>query len=228
MQVAPSCGQFFNSCKWRHLVAKFGTNASGATISWRDNSSLDAIPWVRCASGNVYLIFLYFCFFFFSISRWSLWLRGATWSPLSELRPEHHSAAINIILIVMHIQQEIHFKEWEKYTLNIRKIHLKVSELRPEPLPALVGNNWAHIGGVGCELVITYQETGLLLLPVPVQEGSPQMRRRSKQFDPFPPGWGPGGGASNFGPLPSLVGTGTEKINLRLWGGVKKKTQFFW
>ena len=53
MQVAPSCGQFFNSCKWRHLVAKFGTNASGATISWRDNSSLDAIPWVRCASGNV-------------------------------------------------------------------------------------------------------------------------------------------------------------------------------
>ena len=35
-------------------MAKFGTNASGATISWRDNSSLDAIPWVRCASGNVY------------------------------------------------------------------------------------------------------------------------------------------------------------------------------
>ena len=56
MQVAPSCGQFFNSCKWRHLVAKFGTNASGATISWRDNSSSDAIPWVRCASGNVYTI----------------------------------------------------------------------------------------------------------------------------------------------------------------------------
>ena len=55
MQVAPSCGQFFNSCKWRHLVAKFGTNASGATISWRDNSSLGAIPWVRCASGNVLL-----------------------------------------------------------------------------------------------------------------------------------------------------------------------------
>ena len=54
MQVAPSCDQFFNSCKWRHLVAKFGTNASGATISWRDNSSLDAIPWVRCASGNVF------------------------------------------------------------------------------------------------------------------------------------------------------------------------------
>ena len=54
MQVTPSGGQYFNSCKWRHLVAKFGTNASGATISWRDNSSLDAIPWVRCASGNVY------------------------------------------------------------------------------------------------------------------------------------------------------------------------------
>ena len=46
----------FNSCKWRRLVAKFGTNASGATISWRDNSSLDAIPWVRCASGNVLVL----------------------------------------------------------------------------------------------------------------------------------------------------------------------------
>ena len=31
----------------------------------------------------------------------------------------------------------------------------------------------------------------MLLLPVPVQEGSPQMRRRSKQFDPFPPGGDP-------------------------------------
>ena len=29
-------------------------------------------------------------------------------------------------------------------------------------------------------MVITYQETGLLHLPVPVQEGSPQMRRWSK------------------------------------------------
>ena len=28
MQVAPSGGQICNSCKWRHLVAKFGTNAS--------------------------------------------------------------------------------------------------------------------------------------------------------------------------------------------------------
>ena len=37
-------------------MAKFGTNASGATISWRDISSLDAIPWVRCAFGNVYFI----------------------------------------------------------------------------------------------------------------------------------------------------------------------------
>ena len=90
------------------------------------------------------------------------------------------------------------------------------------PLPALVGNNRAHVGGVGCELVITYQETGLLRLRVPVRGGSPPRGRRSKQFDPFPPGWGPGGGASNFGPLPSLVGTGTEKINLRLWEASKK------
>ena len=74
-------------------------------------------------------------------------------------------------------------------------------------LPALVGNNRAHVGGVGCELVITYQETGLLRRRVPVRGGSPPRGRRSKQFDPFPPGWGPGGGASNFGPLPPWVGT---------------------
>ena len=33
MQVVPSGGQICNQCKWRHLVAKFGTNASGA-IWW--------------------------------------------------------------------------------------------------------------------------------------------------------------------------------------------------
>ena len=33
MQVAPSGGQICNQFKWRHLVAKFGTNASG-TIWW--------------------------------------------------------------------------------------------------------------------------------------------------------------------------------------------------
>ena len=27
MQVAPSGGQICNECKWRHLVAKFATNA---------------------------------------------------------------------------------------------------------------------------------------------------------------------------------------------------------
>ena len=36
------------------------------------------------------------------------------------------------------------------------------------------------IGGGGCKLVITYQETGLLHLPGTVQEGAPQMRRWSK------------------------------------------------
>ena len=30
MQVAPSGGQICNACKWRHLVAKFATYASGA------------------------------------------------------------------------------------------------------------------------------------------------------------------------------------------------------
>ena len=67
MQVAPSGGQICNKCKWCHLVAKFGTNASCA-IWWPSlelmqvepplageiTQALDAIPWVRCASGNVF------------------------------------------------------------------------------------------------------------------------------------------------------------------------------
>ena len=32
MQVAPSSGQICNKCKWRHLVAKFATNVSGAML----------------------------------------------------------------------------------------------------------------------------------------------------------------------------------------------------
>ena len=32
MQVAPSGGQICNLCKWRHLVAKFATNASGVML----------------------------------------------------------------------------------------------------------------------------------------------------------------------------------------------------
>ena len=69
MQVVPSGGQICNKCKWCHLVvAKFGTNASCA-IWWPSleliqvepplageiTQVLDAIPWVRCASGDVFL-----------------------------------------------------------------------------------------------------------------------------------------------------------------------------
>ena len=66
LQVAPSSGQICNICKWCHLVAKFAINASGA-IWWPNlqliqvvpsgeiTQVLDAIPWVRCASGNVFL-----------------------------------------------------------------------------------------------------------------------------------------------------------------------------
>ena len=38
MQVAPSGGQICNKCKWCHLVAKFGTNASCAL--WWPNLEL--------------------------------------------------------------------------------------------------------------------------------------------------------------------------------------------
>ena len=51
----------------------------------------------------------------------------------------------------------------------------------PAPLPALVGNKRVH-RGVGDVLVITYQETALLLLPATVLEGPPQKRRSSMAF----------------------------------------------
>ena len=38
MQVAPSGGKICNSCKFRHLVAKFATNVSGAI--WLPNLQL--------------------------------------------------------------------------------------------------------------------------------------------------------------------------------------------
>ena len=37
-QVAPSGGQICNQCQWRHLVAKFATDASGST--WWENLQL--------------------------------------------------------------------------------------------------------------------------------------------------------------------------------------------
>ena len=50
----------------------------------------------------------------------------------------------------------------------------KIYGLYAWTLPVLVGNNRAHVGGVGCEFVITYQETGLLrlrtLLPAPLKK----------------------------------------------------------
>ena len=82
MQVTQPGGKICNLCKWCHLVAKFATNASGAIWwpnlelmqvapsggqfyklykkqeKWYGVASLtqviDSIPWVRCASGNVY------------------------------------------------------------------------------------------------------------------------------------------------------------------------------
>ena len=63
MQVVPSGGQICNQCKWRHLVAKIGTNACDA-IWWTilqlmqiaPSQVIDSIPWVRCASGNVFVL----------------------------------------------------------------------------------------------------------------------------------------------------------------------------
>ena len=43
MQVVPSGGQICNQCKWRHLVAKFATNASGA-IWWPNLQLMQVAP----------------------------------------------------------------------------------------------------------------------------------------------------------------------------------------
>ena len=72
MQVAPSGGQMQNQCKKRHLVAKIGTNTSYklhhllAKLGTNTSDAtfkliyvikmiqlIEAMPWVRCASGNV-------------------------------------------------------------------------------------------------------------------------------------------------------------------------------
>jgi len=41
MKVPPSGGQICNLCKWRHLVAKFATNTSGAI--WWSNLQLKQV-----------------------------------------------------------------------------------------------------------------------------------------------------------------------------------------
>ena len=43
MQVVPSGGQIRNQCKWRHLVAKFATYASG-TIWWSNLQLMQVAP----------------------------------------------------------------------------------------------------------------------------------------------------------------------------------------
>ena len=55
--------KILNWCKCRHLVTKFWTIASGAICnqSWailaeRFTQDMRSIPWVRCASGNVYIV----------------------------------------------------------------------------------------------------------------------------------------------------------------------------
>ena len=79
-QVAPSSGQICNQFKWCQVMVKFRTdpsvpfgelwtNTSGAAYNWRNLepmqvafylageilSQVESIPWVRCASGNVWM-----------------------------------------------------------------------------------------------------------------------------------------------------------------------------
>ena len=65
LQVMRSGGQLCNLCKWCHLMANklFQITFSQKLIQVRD-----AIPWVRCASGNVCSI-LCLCFFLCSVTK---------------------------------------------------------------------------------------------------------------------------------------------------------------
>ena len=68
MLIALHVGQIWNQFWWLHLVVKFWTNTSGTTYNWPNLEPMqvefylageitqvtDAIPWVRCASGNVF------------------------------------------------------------------------------------------------------------------------------------------------------------------------------
>ena len=67
MQVAPPGGQTCDLSKYRHPVAKIETNPNGITC-WPNLEAMqeafflageiaqviESIPWVRCASGNVF------------------------------------------------------------------------------------------------------------------------------------------------------------------------------
>jgi len=73
MQVAPPVGQIWNQFWWHHLVVKFWTNTSGTTYNWPNlepmqvafylageiTQVIDSIPWVRCASCNVWHVISY-------------------------------------------------------------------------------------------------------------------------------------------------------------------------
>ena len=123
MQVAPSGGQICNKCKWCHLVAKFGTNASCA-IWWPNlelmqvepplageiTQALDAIPWVRCASGNV---LLYFCL--------SLFVFGSH-SSGSKLTGQLLFRIVEISCPIVTVDGHLHMFSLEKSRSTILKI----------------------------------------------------------------------------------------------------------
>ena len=69
--IALHVGQIWNQFWWHHLVVKFWTNTGETTYNWTNLETMQVafylagkitqvkeyIPWVRCASGNVLMIF---------------------------------------------------------------------------------------------------------------------------------------------------------------------------
>ena len=76
MQVAPSGGQICNLCKWRHLVAKFATNASGA-IWWPNLQLMQGAP-----SGGQICNLYKWCYL---VAKFAINAIGAIWWPNLEL-----------------------------------------------------------------------------------------------------------------------------------------------
>ena len=51
MQVVPSVDQICNQCMWLHLLAKFGTNASGAML-WMHKVTIQQLKQLGSALGR--------------------------------------------------------------------------------------------------------------------------------------------------------------------------------
>ena len=91
MQVTPSGGQICNQCKWRHLVAKFGTNASG--ILFREITQVKRV-------NTLGPLCLWQCFFVHPSLTWT-----CIWVALCIFRPSPLNDIMFLLWIAIQIFQ---------------------------------------------------------------------------------------------------------------------------